>query len=81
MWVPRRIFDQLAPFALDLQSLLQIKCLSDFSFYTVWTVRTLVVPAVLAAAIYVLFVWEKRSIDDKVAAERARGNLFVLVRT
>ena len=50
----RWLLELLQPLAIGLQLVLQIKCLSDLIFYQVWLVRTLGVPATLAA---LLLLW------------------------
>ena len=75
----RAVLDALRPFAVDLESLLQIKCLGELSWYSAWLIRTLGLPALLAAVILLWYWYELRSMKRPEAAERCRGNLFVLV--
>ena len=75
----QRLLDQLRPLAADLQSLLQIKCLGDFDYYSIWLIRTLLLPVVLIAGVLVWFSRERRRLDAEVALERCRGNMFVVI--
>lgn len=75
----RWVLDALQPFAVDLQSLLQIKCLSDVSWYSIWVIRTLLVPFFLASCVFCWYMHERRTIGSGRAIERCRGNLFALI--
>ena len=73
------LLDNLYPLAADLQSLLQIKCLTEFGFYGMWLIRTLVLPALLVGGVLLWYSRERGRMDGAIALERCRGNLFVVV--
>ena len=73
------LLDNLYPLAADLQSLLQIKCLTEFGFYEMWLIRTLVLPALLVGGVLLWYSRERGRMDGAIALERCRGNLFVVV--
>ena len=73
------LLDALRPLAADLQSLLQIKCLSEFGFYGVWLIKTLVVPTALVGGVLLLYIRERGMMDTAVALERCRGHLFAVL--
>ena len=75
----QRLLDALRPLAADLQSLLQIKCLGEFDYYSIWLIRTLLLPVILVAGVLVWYIRERRIVNSEVALERCRGNLFVVV--
>ena len=72
------LLDALRPLAADLQSLLQIKCLGEFGFYSIWVIRTLIIPLLLAGGVLLWYSNERRRLTEDIAVERCRGNLFVV---
>eukprot|EP01051_Picozoa_sp_SAG22_P005396 SAG22_NODE_319_length_12493_cov_33.326475_2_plen_727_part_00 len=75
------IIQFLKPLAIDLQSLLQLDCLTgkDFGFYTFWLVRVLVIPAVMMLFVGLRYLYERRGGNQSTATGYAKANLFVVV--
>ena len=71
------LLDALRPLAVDLQSILQIKCLTEVGFYSAWLIRTLLIPGLLYSGVLLWYTRERLRMDTAVALERCRGNLFV----
>ena len=76
----RRVFGFLHPVAVDLQSLLQLDCVLHTSFYNMWILRVLVIPAALVACVGVRYLYEtKYSADPSSAEGNFRANIFVVI--
>ena len=72
------LLDALRPLAVDLQSILQIKCLTEVGFYSAWLIRTLLIPGLLYSGVLLWYTRERLRMDAAVALESCRGNLFVV---
>ena len=75
------IIKALKPFAIDLQSLLQMDCITDgaFGFYEIWIVRVLVIPVALMGLVGLQYAYERRRVDSSTALGYFKANTFVVV--
>ena len=77
----RMVLTALKPFMIDLQSILQLDCLSDglLNFYATWVVRVFVIPAVLLGFVGLQYCFERRRVGASTAAGVFKSNAFVVV--
>ena len=75
------VLTALKPLMIDLQSILQLDCLSGglFNFYTMWIVRVLVIPVLLLGIVLLQYGYERRRVGHSVAVGYAKANVFVVV--
>eukprot|EP01051_Picozoa_sp_SAG22_P002087 SAG22_NODE_89_length_21278_cov_16.698758_6_plen_888_part_00 len=77
----RTVLEALKPFMIDLQSILQLDCLSDglLDFYAMWLVRVFVIPAAMIGVVGLQYCYERRRVGHPTAIGYAKANVFVVV--
>ena len=77
----QRILDFLEPFAIDLQSILQLDCLAgtDVTFYGFWIVRCFLLPALMMGVVGIQYAYERGRVDRSTALGYFKANAFVVV--
>lgn len=77
----RAVFEALKPFTIDLQSILQLDCLSGglLDFYATWTVRVAIIPALMLCVVGLQYCYERRRVGASPAAGIFKANAFVVV--
>jgi hypothetical protein len=77
----QRILHFLKPFAIDLQSILQLDCLAgnDFTFYGFWLMRCFLLPALMMGVVGLQYVYERRRVDKSTALGYVKANAFVVI--
>eukprot|EP01051_Picozoa_sp_SAG22_P006424 SAG22_NODE_420_length_10739_cov_7.090320_10_plen_314_part_00 len=82
-WPPmiQTLLDTLKPYAIDLQWIVQLDCLSGgaLDFYATWVVRVFVIPAVMLSCVGLQYCYEQRRLGHHTAAGYAKANSFVIV--
>lgn len=75
------IFDFLHPLAVNLQELLQLDCVLDYGFYTMWLLRVLVLPLAMFGLVALRFGWDKRcgTLGTVSATSNLKVNCFFVV--
>ncbi len=76
----QKLFDTLSPFAVDVESIIQLDCLDqDLSFWHVWLLRVFVVPGVMSAVVAIRFLitWERGEVA--LAASQIKAELFFVL--
>ena len=64
-----------------MQSFLQLDCLSNglLDFYTKWSIRVFVIPALLLGLVGLQYCYERRRVGASAAAGIFKANAFVIV--
>ena len=77
----KTVLTYLKPFMIDLQSILQLDCLSAglLDFYMTWVVRVFVIPLAMLAAVGLQYCYERRRVGASTAAGYFKANSFVVV--
>ena len=77
----RSVIEALKPFMIDLQSILQLDCLSKglLDFYATWVVRVFVIPAVMLGLVGLQYCYERRRAGASAATGIFKANAFVVV--
>ena len=77
----QQILQFLKPFAIDLQSILQLDCLAgtNFTFYGFWVVRCFVLPGLMLGAVGLQYIYERQRVDKSTAIGYFKANAFVVV--
>ena len=77
----RALLEALKPFMIDLQSILQLDCLSDglLDFYATWIVRVFVIPLAMLGIVGLQYCYERRKVGHGTAAGTFKANAFVVV--
>eukprot|EP01043_Picozoa_sp_COSAG02_P007593 COSAG02_NODE_230_length_28060_cov_5.226816_8_plen_1993_part_00 len=57
----KRLFDAMAVLVVDVESILQVRCVVSVSFYAAWVIRVLVLPALCVGFVLVRFAIAKES--------------------
>eukprot|EP01051_Picozoa_sp_SAG22_P000975 SAG22_NODE_33_length_27588_cov_104.174652_6_plen_536_part_00 len=75
------VLNALKPFMIDLQSILQLDCLSGglWDYYATWCVRVFLIPAVMLLGCSLQYCYERRQVGASTAAGYFRANAFVVV--
>ena len=75
------MFEALKPFMIDLQSILQLDCLSGgvLDFYATWMVRVAIIPALMLCVVGLQYCYERRRVGASTAAGIFKANAFVVV--
>ena len=77
----RTVLEALKPFMIDLQSILQLDCLSNglLDFYASWVVRVFVIPAAMLGFVGLQYCYERRRVGHSTAVGLFKANAFVVV--
>ena len=77
----RALLEALKPFMIDLQSILQLDCLSGglLNFYATWILRVFVIPAAMLGIVGLQYCYERRRVGHGTAAGIFKANAFVVV--
>ena len=77
----KAVLDALKPFMIDLQSILQLDCLSSglLDFYATWVVRVFVIPALMLGVVGLQYYFERKRVGASAAAGIFKANAFVVV--
>eukprot|EP01051_Picozoa_sp_SAG22_P000944 SAG22_NODE_31_length_27697_cov_7.384376_15_plen_379_part_00 len=77
----RAVLEAFKPFMIDLQSILQLDCLSDglLDFYATWIVRVFVIPALMLGIVGLKCCYDRRQVGHGTVAGMFKANAFVIV--
>eukprot|EP01043_Picozoa_sp_COSAG02_P011915 COSAG02_NODE_448_length_22102_cov_11.767032_2_plen_1431_part_00 len=76
-----QVFSMLSPLAVDLQSILQLDCILDASFYRIWVIRVFLIPVAMVAVVLLRYLYQSRRDDQEQSDSKAnlKSDLFVVV--
>ena len=77
----RAVINALKPFMIDVQSVLQLDCLSNgmLDFFMSWIVRVFIIPALLLIGVGILYCYERRKVGASAASGSFKSNTWLVV--